>query len=56
MDVVVDGLTLAEAPRWRDGKLWFFVCTNTGSGPAMAEKTDGRTEAIRVDTPGAGWP
>jgi sugar lactone lactonase YvrE len=33
-----------------------FVCTNTGSGPAMAEKTDGRIEAIRVQTPGAGWP
>src|SRR5439155_18298364 len=23
MDVVVDGLTFQEAPRWRDGKLWF---------------------------------
>src|ERR671935_230265 len=23
MDVVVDGLTFPEAPRWRDGKLWF---------------------------------
>ncbi len=33
-----------------------FVCTNTGSGPAMADKTDGRIEAIRVDVPGAGWP
>ena len=23
MDIVVDGLTLPEAPRWRDGRLWF---------------------------------
>src|SRR5262249_59367957 len=23
MDTVVDGLTFTEAPRWRDGKLWF---------------------------------
>jgi sugar lactone lactonase YvrE len=33
-----------------------YVCTNSGSGPAMAEKTDGRIEAIRVEVPGAGLP
>ena len=33
-----------------------FVITNTNSGPAMAEKTDGRIEIIRVDVPGAGLP
>ncbi len=33
-----------------------YVCTNSGSGPAMAEKTDGRIEAIPVDVPGAGLP
>lgn len=33
-----------------------YVCTNSGSGPAMAEKTDGRIEAIAVDVPGAGLP
>ena len=33
-----------------------FVLTNTGSGPAMAEKTDGRVEMYRVDVPGAGLP
>ena len=33
-----------------------FVITNTGSGPAMAEKSDGRIETIRVDVPGAGLP
>lgn len=33
-----------------------FVLTNTGSGPAMAKKTDGRIETVRVDVPGAGLP
>jgi sugar lactone lactonase YvrE len=33
-----------------------FICTNTGSGPAMAGKTDGRIETARVDVPGAGLP
>ena len=33
-----------------------FVITNTGSGPTMAEKSDGRIETIRVDVPGAGLP
>jgi sugar lactone lactonase YvrE len=33
-----------------------FLCTSTGSGPAMAEKRDGRIEAVRVDVPGAGLP
>jgi sugar lactone lactonase YvrE len=33
-----------------------FVCTNSGSGPAMADKTDGRIETFPVDVPGAGWP
>lgn len=33
-----------------------FVLTNTGSGPAMAEKTDGRIETYRADVPGAGLP
>lgn len=33
-----------------------FVLTNTGSGPAMAKKTDGRVETVRVDVPGAGLP
>ena len=32
------------------------ILTNTGSGPAMGAKTDGRIETIRVDVPGAGWP
>jgi sugar lactone lactonase YvrE len=33
-----------------------FILTNTGSGPAMAEKSDGRIEMVRVDVPGAGFP
>lgn len=33
-----------------------YVCTNSGSGPAMAEKQDGRIESLRVETPGAGLP
>ncbi len=33
-----------------------FLCTSTGSGPAMAQKTDGAIETIRVDVPGAGLP
>ncbi len=33
-----------------------FLCTCTGSGPAMAEKTDGKIEYARVAVPGAGLP
>ena len=33
-----------------------FVVTNSGSGPAIAAKTDGRIETMRVDVPGAGLP
>jgi sugar lactone lactonase YvrE len=33
-----------------------LLCTSTGSGPAMAEKRDGRIEVVRVDVPGAGLP
>ena len=33
-----------------------FLCTSTGSGPAMAEKTDGKIEYAHVAVPGAGLP
>jgi sugar lactone lactonase YvrE len=33
-----------------------FVVTNSGSGPAIADKRDGRIETRRVDVPGVGWP
>ena len=38
-----------------DGRT-LYICTNTGSGPAMAEKRDGRIESVKVDVPRAGWP
>ena len=138
LDVLLDGLTFGEGPRWRDGKLWFsdfyshrvmtvdlaghaetivevpgcfpdgicldaegavwvtnpqgdsvlrvfeggrvaqkahtgerrsfacmlggadkrtlFVVTNTGSGPAIAEKKSGRIETIQVEVAGVGLP
>jgi sugar lactone lactonase YvrE len=33
-----------------------FVCTSTGSGPAMADRRDGAIETVRADVPGAGLP
>ena len=33
-----------------------FILTNTGSGPAMAQKADGRIETVQADVPGAGLP
>ena len=33
-----------------------FICTSSGSGPAMASKRDGRIEFVRVDVPGVGLP
>jgi sugar lactone lactonase YvrE len=33
-----------------------YVITNTGSGPDMAKRRDGRIETMRVDVPGAGLP
>ena len=40
----------------RRGEQIRFVLTNTGSGPAMAQKKEGRIETARVDVPGAGLP
>jgi sugar lactone lactonase YvrE len=39
-----------------DDRRTLFLCTNTGSGPAMADKRDGRIERVRVDVPGVGRP
>jgi sugar lactone lactonase YvrE len=39
-----------------DDRRTLFVLTNSGSGPRMAERRDGRVEAVRVEVPGAGWP
>lgn len=33
-----------------------FICTCSGSGADVAQKTDGRIEMVEVDTPGAGLP
>jgi sugar lactone lactonase YvrE len=33
-----------------------FVLTNSGSGPSIANKRDGRIEIMRVDVPGTGYP
>ena len=33
-----------------------FICTCSGSGADVAQKTDGRIEVVEVDTPGAGLP
>ncbi len=33
-----------------------YICTCAGSGPAAAERRDGRIETIRVNIPGAGHP
>jgi sugar lactone lactonase YvrE len=33
-----------------------YLCTSTGSGPAMADKRDGAIERVHVDVPGAGLP
>ncbi|MBV8534185.1 MAG: SMP-30/gluconolactonase/LRE family protein [Alphaproteobacteria bacterium] len=38
-----------------DGRT-LFICTSSGSGPAMANKRDGRIEIITVEAPGAGLP
>ena len=37
-------------------KRTLFIVTNTGSGPAIAEKKSGRIEIVEVDVPGAGLP
>ena len=39
-----------------DERRTLFLCTSTGSGPAMAEKRDGRIEFFQVEVPGAGLP
>lgn len=59
LEPFLDGLSFGEGPRWHEGRLWssdFYVVTNSGSGPAMADTRDGRIETMRVDVPGAGWP
>lgn len=64
---VIDGGEVAERIPVRERSVFacmlggperrtLFLCTSTGSGPAMAQKTDGRIEIVAVDVPGAGLP
>jgi sugar lactone lactonase YvrE len=60
---VVERTVTLEAGRWAFAcmlggadRRTLYVCTNTGSGPTVADKTDGRVEAVRVEVPGAGLP
>lgn len=39
-----------------DDRRTLFICTSSGSGPAVANKRDGRIETVRVDRPGTGLP
>jgi len=52
---VVDGLTFTEAPRWRDGKLWF---SDFYTHRVLTVTPDGRLETV-VEIPqrpsGLGW-
>src|SRR5262249_59326027 len=55
MDTVVDGLTFPEAPRWRDGKLWF---SDFYTQRVLTVDPAGRLETV-VEVPqrpsGLGW-
>ena len=55
LQVLLDGLTFPEAPRWHDGRLWF---SDFYSHRVMAVGLDGRAETI-VEVPnrpsGLGW-
>lgn len=54
-DVLLDGLTFPEAPRWRDGRLWF---SDFYSHRVMTVDPGGRAETV-VEVPqqpsGLGW-
>src|SRR5689334_18619250 len=39
-----------------DDRRTLFICTCSGSGPAMGSKREGRIELVGVDVPGAGLP
>jgi hypothetical protein len=55
----LDRPRFGEGPRRHEGRLRhsdLYIVTDSGIGPAMAGKRDGRIESMRVDVPGAGWP
>ena len=55
LEVILDGLTFAEAPRWRDGRLWF---SDFYAHEVIAVDLEGNRESI-VSVPeqpsGLGW-
>jgi len=51
--VLVDGLGIAESPRWHDGRLWF---SHWGAEETLAvDWDDGSCEVVAPGRPGLGW-
>ena len=50
--VLLDGLGMAESPRWHDGRLWF---SNWGTDEIVAVDLDGNSEVIGPGGGGSGW-
>lgn len=50
--VLLDGLGMAESPRWHDGRLWF---SSWGTDEIVAVDLDGASEVIGPGGGGAGW-
>lgn len=50
--VLLEGLGMAESPRWRDGRLWF---SNWGTDQIVALDHDGNTEVMGPGGGGSGW-
>src|SRR5262249_52123925 len=63
MRLVIDGLTFAEGPRWRDGELWFSDLQRWQAdepGRVMAVDADGVARTVLDHVPGGppsglGW-
>jgi sugar lactone lactonase YvrE len=51
--ILLSGLVMGEAPRWRDDRLW---CTDLGAGEVLAVDLDGHKEVVaRVPSLGLGF-
>ena len=50
--LLLDGLGMAESPRWHDGRLWF---SNWGSDEIGVVDLDGNSEVVGRGGGGAGW-
>jgi len=56
LDVIVDGLTFPEGPRWHDGRLWFSDIHVAEVISMNADGSDRRVECTVVGYPsGLGW-